>query len=120
MKKIKLALLALIAGVGISLYSCESNTYEEVAGVVENPTFNANVLPIMNDKCVECHAESSATTQEPYLQTYEQVKDACENYDLLCRIQGTACGDVMPTSGKMPAARIKIIENWIAQGYTEN
>jgi predicted CXXCH cytochrome family protein len=119
MKKIKLALLALVAGVGISLYSCESNTYEEVAGVVENPTYNANVKSIMQDKCTSCHAESTSS-QDPYLETYDQVKDACENYGLLCRIQGSDCGDVMPTSGKMPAARIKIIENWIAQGYPEN
>lgn len=117
MKKIKLALLALVAGVGISLYSCESNTYEEVAGVVENPTYNANVKGIMQDKCVSCHTTDS---QEPYLTNYTEVKDACENYGLLCRIQGSDCGDVMPTSGKMPAARIKIIENWIAQGYPEN
>lgn len=118
MKKIKLALLALVAGVGISLYSCESNTYEEVAGVVENPTYNANVKGIMQDKCVECHNPDYG--QEPYLTNYSEVKDACENYNLLCRIQGSDCGDIMPTSGKMPAARIKIIENWIAQGYTEN
>ncbi|MBS7786344.1 hypothetical protein KIH23_03465 [Flavobacterium sp. CYK-55] len=118
MKKIKLALLTLIAGLGIALYSCESNTYEEVAGVVENPTYNANVKGIMQDKCFECHNPEYG--QEPYLTNYTEVKDACENYNLLCRIQGTDCGDIMPTSGKMPAARIKIIQNWIEQGYVEN
>lgn len=117
MKKIKLALLALVVGVGISLYSCESNTYEEVAGVVENPTYNANVKGIMNDKCVSCHNPDYG--QEPFLQNYQEVKDACEGTELLCRIDAS-CGSVMPTEGKMPQYRIKIIQNWAAQGYPEN
>lgn len=117
MKKIKLALLALVAGVGISLYSCESNTYEEVAGVVENPTYSANVKNIIQDKCVSCHNPDYG--QEPFLQSYEEVKDACENGQLLCRIDAS-CGSVMPTDGKMANYRIKIIQDWAAQGYRPN
>ncbi|MFN8275263.1 MAG: hypothetical protein U0X58_10350 [Flavobacteriaceae bacterium] len=115
MKKIKLALLALIAGVGISLYSCESNTYEEVAGVVANPTYTANVKGIIEDKCVECHNPEYG--QEPYLTNYDEVKSACENNELLCRISGTSCGSIMPDDGKMPQYRISTIQNWIEQGY---
>lgn len=96
--------------------SCESNTYQEIAGVVENPTYNANVKGIMEDKCNSCHNPEYG--QEPYLQTYDLVKDACENGELLCRIDGS-CGSVMPTSGKMPRARIDIIQNWAIQGYIE-
>lgn len=99
------------------LASCESNTYEEVAGVVEFPTYNANVSKIMNDKCVSCHNPEYG--QEPYLETYAEVKDACENGSLLCRIDGS-CGAIMPTSGKMPKARVDIIQNWALQGYVEN
>jgi hypothetical protein len=46
------------------------------------------------------------------------VKDACENGSLLCKIEGS-CGSIMPTEGKMPKARIDIIQNWALQGYVE-
>ena len=98
------------------LVSCESNTYEEIAGVVDNPTYEANVKNIMNDKCNSCHNPEYG--QEPYLQTYTLVKEACENGSLLCKIDGS-CGSIMPTEGKMPKARVDIIQNWALQGYIE-
>ena len=115
MKTLKITLLISIA-LGSLLFSCESNTYEEIAGVVENPTYEANVKGIMEDKCNSCHNPDYG--QEPYLQTYDLVKDACENFNLLCKIDGS-CGSIMPTEGKMPKARIDIIQNWAAQGYLE-
>jgi predicted CXXCH cytochrome family protein len=110
--------LGLLVMLGSLLVSCESNTYEEIAGVVPNPTYNANVKPIMEDKCNQCHNPDYG--QEPYLQTYAMVKDACENGNVLCRIAGSSCGTVMPSSGKMPKARIDIILNWADQNYPEN
>ena len=101
---------------GSFLFSCESNTYEEIAGVVENPSYEANVKGIMEDKCNSCHNPDYG--QEPYLQTYAMVRDASENGSLLCKIDGS-CGSIMPTSGKMPKARIDIIQNWALQGYLE-
>lgn len=98
------------------LTSCESNTYEEIAGVVDNPTYEANVKGIMEDKCNNCH--NPEYNQEPFLQTYAQVKDACENGSLLCKIEGS-CGSIMPVGGKMPKARIDIVQNWAIQGYVE-
>jgi hypothetical protein len=119
MKTLKTTLLiAVTVGIilGSFLISCESNTYEEIAGVVDNPTYEANVKGIMNDKCNSCHNPERG--QEPYLQTYALVKDACENGSLLCRIDGT-CGAIMPTGGKMYKARIDIIQNWALQGFIE-
>ncbi len=106
----------MAAIIGAMLVSCESNTYEEVAGVVEFPTYNANVKGIMESKCNSCHNPDYG--QEPYLQDYAMVKDACENGSLLCKIDGS-CGSIMPTEGKMPKARIDIIQNWAAQGFVE-
>jgi hypothetical protein len=115
MKTLKTTLI-LVALAGSLLISCESNTYEEIAGVVENPTYEANVKGIMEDKCNSCHNPEYG--QEPYLQTYALVKEACENGELLCRVDGS-CGSIMPTSGKMPKARVDIIQNWALQGYIE-
>jgi hypothetical protein len=115
MKTLKTTLLISLA-VSSFLFSCDSNTYEEIAGVVDNPTYEANVRGIMEDKCNSCHNPDYG--QEPYLQTYAMVRDACENGSLLCKIDGS-CGAIMPTNGKMPKARIDIIENWVLQGYLE-
>lgn len=115
MKTLKTTLLIAVT-IGSIFISCESNTYEEIAGVVDNPTYDANVKGIMEDKCNSCHNPEYG--QEPYLQTYALVKDACENGSVLCRIDDT-CGAIMPTSGKMPKARIDIIQNWALQGYLE-
>ena len=115
MKTLKTTLMFAIL-ISSLLVSCESNTYEEIAGVVDNPTYEANVKNIMNDKCNSCHNPEYG--QEPYLQTYTLVKEACENGSLLCKIDGS-CGSIMPTEGKMPKARVDIIQNWALQGYIE-
>lgn len=115
MKKVYLLAAAIITG--IALYSCDSHTYAEIAGDVPNPTYNANVKGIIDNQCVSCH--NPTYDQTPYLETYAEVKDACENGSLLCRIDGS-CGNIMPTSGKMPTVKISIINNWATQGFVEN
>ena len=115
MKTLKITLLISLL-MTLSVVSCDSNTYDEIAGVVENPTYQANVKGIMEDKCNSCHNPEYG--QEPNLQTYDLVKVACENGSLLCKIEGS-CGSIMPTEGKMPKARIDIIQNWALQGYVE-
>ena len=112
MREVKTIMIALV---GILLYSCESNTIQEIQPVVENPTFNDNIKPIFNSKCVSCHGINE---QNPPLTNYDQVKDAIENGNVLCSIQNE-CGEVMPPSGKMPQTIIDMIINWAAQGYVE-
>lgn len=116
----KVILVGALVLIGILTHSCESKTYAELAGAVANPTYNANVKGIMQSNCVGCH--NAIDNQEPYLETYNEVKNACDapgNKNLICRIQGS-CGDIMPTSGRMPSVTIKIIEDWKSQGYLEN
>lgn len=110
----KLIIFLMIIG-GLSYSSCESTTYQDLAGVIENPTYNANIAPIFKAECISCH---SANSQYPPLETYEEVKDACENGQVLCRIEGS-CGDIMPPSGKMPQATIDMINLWATNGYLE-
>jgi hypothetical protein len=115
MKTLKTTLLIAVT-IGLFLVSCESNTYDQIAGAVANPTYEANVKGIIENKCNSCHNPEFG--QEPYLQTYALVKDAGENGELLCRIDGT-CNPIMPPTGKMPKARVNIIKDWALQGYIE-
>lgn len=97
------------------MFSCESNTTQEIQGVVKNPTYSEHIATVMNAKCVSCHSPSGKDDQ-PYLENYEQVKDAIENGVLLCRIDGS-CGPIMPQGGKMPQATIDMIQLWKTNNY---
>ncbi len=115
MKKLTVFLIVLIS---TSIYvSCDSNTTQEISAVVTNPTYSANIEPVISAKCAGCHSNGS---QDPNLETYQEVKDAIENGTVLCRINGTDnCGEIMPTSGKMPQATLNMIQLWVDQGYAQ-
>lgn len=110
MKKIKIFLL--VSGVAF-LTSCESSTTQDLSPVIANPTYAKNVGPVISASCTSCH---SGGDQYPDLENYDQVKDASENGRLLCKINGD-CGDVMPTSGKLPQATINMIQSWATNNY---
>ena len=99
----------------LSLFSCDSNTYQDLEKVVVNPTYSANIEPVITTKCTGCHSGGS---QYPDLQNYDQVKDASIVGKLLCRIKGE-CGEIMPTSGKLPQATIDMFQRWADQGYAK-
>jgi hypothetical protein len=110
MKNIKIVLLAFC---GLFLFSCESTTVQDISGVVTNPTYNANVKPVMTVKCTGCH---SGGNEFPDLENYDQVKESSKTGKLLCKIKGE-CGQIMPTSGKMPQATIDMIQLWATNDY---
>lgn len=105
----------LIVGIALlSLASCQSNTYDEIKGVVLEPEYyTSTIKPIMTNNCVSCHNPSRG--QSPYLETYLEVKASCQG-TLICRIKGN-CGEIMPQSGSMPQTSINAIDIWIANGY---
>jgi hypothetical protein len=107
MKKILLMAIAVI------FISCESRTYEDISVIATNPTYEANVKPVINAECLSCHYRGSAHPWD----TYERVKDAAQNGKLLCKINGQ-CG-VMPPSGKLPQLTVDMINLWAQQGYVE-
>ncbi len=121
MKKIKTTLILVSAISSLYFLSCTSNTYSEVkTGAVANPTYSANIAPLMAASCTSCHG-SNATF--PPLTTYAEVKASTEstgNSNLICRVKGTSCGAIMPqNSAPFDAVTVKMIEDWKAQGYAQ-
>jgi hypothetical protein len=121
MKNIKAILLTVI--IGVFFASCESKTYDEIATVTD-PKYSPNVKAVMTSRCIGCHSAGAATQQEPYLENYEQVKDAAENGSLLCLIDNpTDCfyeaSSIMPPEGRMPQATIDMIKLWATNGFPE-
>lgn len=111
MKKIKIFLTLLSSAWFIS---CESNTYSEISNLTANPTYEANVAPIIKNNCVNCHF---GTSQYPNLETYEGVKNACLVSNLICRIESESCGAKMPLGGSLPQTDIDVIKLWETNGF---
>jgi len=104
----------LIAVVAVMAASCESRTYDDVSATVTDPTYTANVKPIMTGNCTSCHSVDGG--QEPYLETYDQVRNAVIEDDLLEEISAPS-GDGMPESGRMPQSKINIVTTWAENGF---
>ena len=110
-----------LSSILLSLYSCESTTYEsleEPEVIVGKVTYTANVKSIIDANCIACHASGSRLRS---LETYADVKNAMQNSDLLQRIQqqnGTP--GQMPKAGRMPQDKINTILQWNTDGLLEN
>lgn len=111
----------LLSGIILSLYGCESNTYESLQEtppvIVGKVTYSANVKTIIDANCIACHATGGSLIP---LETYADVKDALQNKNLLGRIQlqnGTA--GQMPKAGRMPQDKINTILQWNTDGLLE-
>ncbi len=113
MGKIKIFLIVLC---GVFFVSCESSTYSEISTQTINPTYNANIKPIVTNNCISCHY---GTNQSPNLESYNGVKNACLNNNLVCRIESENCGERMPQGGKLPQSDIDLIKLWVANGFME-
>ncbi len=113
MKTIKIIFILMITFyVG---FSCDSYTYDEISGEVNNPTYTLNVKPIIANNCLSCH--SAAGAQYPTMESYVQLREATEIGSVICRIDDKSCGAVMPQSGRMPQTNINTIKKWAANGY---
>lgn len=119
MKKIKILSIAIPTlvifcfFVASTVTSCDSTTYQNISAVVTDPTYSKNVQLVISAKCIGCH---SGGKYYPNLENYDQVKEATIGGNLLCRIKGE-CGEIMPTSGKMPQATIDMIQLWATNDY---
>jgi hypothetical protein len=114
MKNLNIVLLAIS---GLFLVSCESTTTQDISAVITDPTYTAHIAPVMSAKCTSCHAGGN---EFPNLETYAEVKEATQNGALLCRLEGTCGGEIMPPSGALPTATITMINNWATNNFPEN
>ena len=103
----------LIVISALYLMSCDTNSLQEIQGVVTNPTYSEHIGPVFNSKCVGCH---SSGNQYPDLQNYSEVQDAVMNGSVICRIENQ-CGDIMPPEGALPQQTIDMIVLWQSNGY---
>lgn len=118
-------LLCVLAG-AMALNSCyydnEETLYPDSANCVAplSPAFTADVLPILNLHCNNCHSGASASggiRLDTYANTMVYVNDG----SLLGSVQHQSGFSAMPkNSAKLPACKIQTIENWIKTGSPDN
>lgn len=111
--------IKIITGIlfSIGLISCESSTYDEIGGYVDNPTFTKNIKPIFDNKCTNCHyAGNNDGISE--LIDYTTIRESIEYGNTLRDIDTIA---TMPkNSSKLSNATLKLIYKWKENGYPEN
>ena len=110
----KLIIFILFVSASTYMISCTSSTYEEISAPVTNPTYTANIGPIIKANCSGCHSGGQQTHD---FTNYAEVKDGVQNGEIICRIdQSQACGRVMPQSGAMSQQTIDMFILWQTQG----
>lgn len=81
-------------------------------------TYEADVKPIIDSKCMICHTEPAQGGARFAMRNYEETKNAVLTKDFLLRIQSTG-DNVMPPTGKLPDDMIKTLIDWDADGLKE-
>jgi uncharacterized membrane protein len=105
-----LKLITIMAAAGF-IFSCSKSS----DAVDTSVTYEKQVKGIISTSCTGCHS-ASGTKQQPYLDTYQLVKD--NSNVIIGRIELPSGNDnLMPPGKKLPQATIDIIKAWKSQGY---
>jgi len=124
MKKIIFLILTNLVLI-LTISSCSQSTYddieEEVDPIPEIVTY-LDVKPIIDDVCLACHSNPPQNGAPMSLVTYENVKEAILERDLINKISKNE-GDngLMPLGGpRLPQSSIDLIVKWNTDGLLEN
>ncbi len=106
-----------------TLNSCTTDSLSDLTMVeeIETVTYNGKIKSIIDNHCIICHASTPVNGAPMSLTTYENVKEAVLNRDLLDRIsraEGTS--GAMPLGGpRLSQTDINIIIQWNSDGLIE-
>lgn len=106
------------------LFSCSYNNEDDLTEeiIIEDfVTYEDNIKPIIDNNCIVCHSNPPINGAPMALTTYNDVKDAVENRDLISRISSTDIGFGMPFGGpRLPQNLIDLVILWETEGLLEN
>lgn len=109
----------------VLLFNCSYNNEDDLTEdpVIEEEfvTYEGEVKSIIDTNCIACHSNPPINGAPMSLITFEDVKDAIENRNLIGRISTNDIGVVMPPGGpRLPQNLIDLIAQWQADGFLEN
>lgn len=106
----KLIIAVLVVGFAMS---CQSNTYDEIGGFVEVPSYAKNIKPIFDSQCTTCHYQNSTKGGGREIYDYQSTVD---NIDMSLRDVDTT--HTMPKSAApLTRAKIKLLYAWKDTGF---
>ena len=114
---ITIAIASLVLGCS---YNSEDDLTEEI--IIEDfVTYDDNIKSIIDNNCIGCHSNPPVNGAPMPLTTYDDVKEAVEDRDLIERISTTDAGFVMPFGGpRLPQNIIDLVIQWEEEGLREN
>ncbi|MDP2687328.1 MAG: hypothetical protein Q8O62_08910 [Aequorivita sp.] len=105
------------------LFGCTAVSEEDLVDATPIPetiTFNENVKPIIDNNCIICHSNPPQNGAPMPLVSYENVKEAVQNRNLIGRISSDDPVFMMPFGGpRLPQNLIDIIIQWNEDGLIE-
>ena len=110
----------------VVLSSCSSNTYDDITETENVPapelvTYQ-DVKAIIDNACLSCHSNPPQNGAPNPLESFQNVREAILNRNLLNRISAPeGNGSLMPPGGpRLPQASIDLLVEWEADGLLEN
>ncbi len=109
----------------IFVTSCTQSTYDDIEADAEplpEIVTYLDIKPIIDGNCLSCHGNPTQNGAPMSLVTYENVKEAVTNRDLLGRINKNQGEDgFMPQGGsRLSQFEIELISKWDEDGLLEN
>lgn len=117
--------LFYILGALFLLSSCSQNTFddieEETDPIPEIVTYQ-DVKPIIDSVCLACHSNPPQNGAPMSLASFENVKEAVQNRNLINKISlNEGDNGLMPLGGpRLPQSSIDLIVEWNNDGLLEN
>lgn len=103
---------------GTIFYACSSDDNDDV---IVNPDPQptevrySTIATIMSGNCNGCHGATPTNGAPMSLTTYDEVKEAVENRNLIGRVEN----GTMPPNGSLSSTQINNIKSWQANNFPQ-
>ncbi len=113
-----LASMAVIVAL-LCVSSCASshsgqNTYTSQASCATEPTYEADIKPIMSTQCVKCH-NANKRTDGVSLDTFEGTKECFAKGEGLCTVYHD-CSPMPKRAPKLSTTQLETLSCWVKSG----
>jgi len=110
-----------IALMTVSCTNVSENDLIDDTPLPEVITYENTVKAIIDNNCIICHSDPPENGAPMSLTSYQDVRDAVENLDLIERISSNDLDFVMPFGGpRLPQNLIDSVIEWEANGLPED
>lgn len=116
MKKLEIVTMLFFL---ILFVSCSSDSAEDDGPIIPpntDVTYSKNVKPIIDGRCISCHSNPPVNNAPMSLVSYDNVKDAVTDRNLIARIED---GSMPPSGSDLTSTQIKTIKDWETGGFKE-